>query len=129
MGFSKEFVWGAASAAYQVEGGAYADGRGPSIWDIFSHRPGTTANGDTGDVACVSYRLFRDDAAVMTKLGLAAYRFSVSWPRVLPDGTGKVNEQGSAVRLEVNPAHPDTIRLYGRNGFEPLCYTQMLHSL
>jgi beta-glucosidase len=88
------FVWGAATAAYQIEGAAHADGRGESIWDRFSHTPGRVRNGDTGDVACDHYHRFRDDVALMTELGLDAYRFSVSWPRVLPSGTGEINHAG-----------------------------------
>jgi beta-glucosidase len=88
------FVWGAATAAYQIEGAARTDGRGESIWDRFSHTPGRVTNGDTGDVACDHYHRFRDDVALMAELGLDAYRFSVSWPRVIPAGTGAVNEAG-----------------------------------
>jgi beta-glucosidase len=92
--FPEGFVWGAATAAYQIEGGATADGRGPSIWDRFSHTPGRVTNGETGDVACDHYHRYREDVALMAELGLDAYRFSVSWPRVLPEGTGRVNEAG-----------------------------------
>ena len=84
--FPPGFVWGAATAAYQIEGAVDVDGRGPSIWDIFSHTPGRTADGDTGDVAVEHYTRYREDVALMADLGLAAYRFSVAWPRVLPDG-------------------------------------------
>jgi beta-glucosidase len=92
--FPKDFVWGAATAAYQIEGAAGAEGRGPSIWDTFSHTPGKVAGGDTGDVACDHYRRHADDVRLMRDLGLAAYRFSVSWPRVLPAGAGAVNAAG-----------------------------------
>jgi beta-glucosidase len=92
--FPKDFLWGAATAAYQIEGSPLADGAGPSIWHRFSHTPGRTANGDTGDVACDHYRRYREDVSLMRDLGLNAYRFSVSWSRVLPDGTGSVNEPG-----------------------------------
>ena len=92
--FPKGFVWGAATAAYQVEGAAGADGRRPSIWDTFSHTPGKVADGHTGDVACDHYRRHADDVRLMRDLGLAAYRFSVSWPRVLPAGAGAVNQAG-----------------------------------
>jgi beta-galactosidase len=92
--FPEDFVWGAATAAYQVEGAAGADGRGPSIWDTFSHTPGKVADGHTGDVACDHYRRYADDVRLMRDLGLAAYRFSVSWPRVLPAGAGAVNQTG-----------------------------------
>ena len=92
--FPPEFVWGAATAAYQIEGAAMEDGRGESIWDRFSHTPGRVLNGDTGDVACDHYHRFPQDVAIMASLGLGAYRFSVSWPRVLPQGTGRPNEAG-----------------------------------
>ena len=88
------FVLGAATASYQIEGAAGADGRGESIWDRFSHTPGRVRGGDTGDVACDHYHRYREDVALMAELGLDAYRFSVAWPRVLPDGTGEVNEAG-----------------------------------
>lgn len=94
MGFQNGFVWGAATAAYQVEGGALADGKGPSIWDDFSHTPGMVYGGHTGDVACDHYHRFREDVALMADLGVANYRFSIAWPRVLPEGTGPVNEAG-----------------------------------
>ncbi|MDQ3707131.1 MAG: GH1 family beta-glucosidase [Chloroflexota bacterium] len=92
--FPRDFVWGAATAAYQIEGSPTADGKGESIWDRFCRMQGTIANGDTGDVACDHYRLWREDVALMKELGLDAYRFSISWPRVLPEGRGKVNSPG-----------------------------------
>ncbi|MDQ5825638.1 MAG: GH1 family beta-glucosidase [Chloroflexota bacterium] len=92
--FPRDFVWGAATAAYQIEGSPTADGKGESIWDRFCRMQGTIANGDTGDVACDHYRLWREDVALMKELGLDAYRFSISWPRVLPEGRGKVNAAG-----------------------------------
>ncbi|MEQ9365030.1 MAG: GH1 family beta-glucosidase [Leptospirales bacterium] len=93
--FGADFVWGAATAAYQIEGGHDADGKGPSIWDEFSRR-GKIKHGHTGDVACDHYNRVSEDDALMNTLGLGAYRFSISWPRVLPDGTiqGVVNEAG-----------------------------------
>jgi beta-glucosidase len=90
------FVWGVATSAYQIEGAANEDGRGPSIWDTFSHTPGRTANGDTGDVACDHYHRWRDDVALIASLGVDAYRFSIAWPRVQPLGQGAWNEQGLA---------------------------------
>jgi beta-glucosidase len=90
------FVWGAATAAYQIEGAARADGRGESIWDRFSHTPGKTTNGDTGDIACDHYHRWSQDVQLMSDLGLRAYRFSVAWSRVLPDGTGAINDAGLA---------------------------------
>jgi beta-glucosidase len=92
--FPQGFLWGSATSAYQVEGSPLADGAGPSIWQRFAHTPGMTHDGDTGDVACDHYRRFRDDVALMSALGLKAYRFSVAWARVLPDGRGRVNAAG-----------------------------------
>ena len=92
--FPADFWFGTATAAYQIEGAAGEDGRGPSIWDTFSHTPGRTANGDTGDVACDHYRRWRQDIQLMRRLGLDAYRLSISWPRVLPQGRGGVNKPG-----------------------------------
>lgn len=92
--FPEAFVFGAATSAYQIEGSPLLDGAGPSIWHRFSHTPGNTANDETGDVACDHYRRFREDVSLMRELGLRSYRFSVSWSRVLPDGTGAVNEKG-----------------------------------
>ena len=92
--FPQGFVWGAATAAYQIEGAAYEDGRGESIWDRFSHTPGRTRNGDTGDVACDHYNQWRTDLALMSELGLNAYRFSISWPRILPLGRGRPLDAG-----------------------------------
>ena len=92
--FPDDFVWGAATASYQVEGAVHEEGRGESIWDRFSHTPGRVRNGDTGDVACDHYHRMPDDVALIAELGLNAYRFSVSWSRVLPNGTGAVNQAG-----------------------------------
>ena len=88
------FVWGVATAAYQIEGAVHADGRGPSIWDTFSHTPGRVLNGDTGDVACDHYYRWREDLQLLRDLGVGAYRFSIAWPRIIPDGTGAVNAAG-----------------------------------
>jgi beta-glucosidase len=92
--FPPGFVWGAATAAYQVEGAVRADGRGQSVWDTFSHTPGKIRHGDTGDIACDSYHRYREDVALLSSLGLGAYRFSVSWPRVQPGGRGPANQRG-----------------------------------
>lgn len=94
MGFQKDFIWGAATASYQIEGAAAEDGRGPSVWDRFSHTPGKVLGGDTGDIACDHYHRFAEDIALMRGLGIRNYRFSLAWPRILPDGTGEVNEKG-----------------------------------
>ncbi|MFI7245988.1 GH1 family beta-glucosidase [Streptomyces qinglanensis] len=91
-----DFLWGAATAAYQVEGAVDEDGRKPSIWDTFSHTPGRVDGGDTGDVACDHYHRWREDLGLLGELDLDAYRFSVAWPRVQPDGDGTVNEPGLA---------------------------------
>jgi beta-glucosidase len=92
--FPKDFQWGFAASAYQIEGAAAEDGRGPSVWDTFARVPGAIADGQTGDVACDHYHRFPEDVAIMAGLGAKAYRFSVSWSRVLPDGTGAVNQRG-----------------------------------
>ncbi len=92
--FPRDFVWGAATAAYQIEGAWNEDGKGESIWDRFSHTPGMVSNGDTGDVACDHYHRWREDAALMKEMGLKAYRFSIAWPRILPEGRGDINLAG-----------------------------------
>ena len=94
--FPEGFLWGAATSAHQVEGAPLADGAGPSIWYRFAHTPGLTTNGDTGDVACDHYHRFPEDVALLAELGLNAYRFSISWSRILPAGRGAVNPRGLA---------------------------------
>ena len=94
LGFPEGFTWGASTAAYQIEGAADADGKGPSVWDTFSHTPGKVRGGDTGDIACDSYRRYREDVALIASLGLSSYRFSISWPRVQPGGRGAANQRG-----------------------------------
>ena len=94
--FPKHFVWGAATSAYQIEGAWNADGKGPSIWDTFSHKPGKVTNNENGDVAVDHYHRYKDDVKLMADLGLKAYRFSIAWTRILPDGGGKVNQKGWA---------------------------------
>ena len=111
--FPDGFLWGAATAAHQIEGSPLADGAGPSIWTRFAHTPGMIANGDTGDVACDHYRRWREDIALMRELGLQAYRFSVSWSRILPEGTGRVNQAGLDFYSRLVDALLD-------NGIEPL---------
>ncbi|MBJ6641177.1 beta-glucosidase [Streptomyces sp. DHE7-1] len=91
-----DFLWGTATAAYQIEGAVAEDGRSPSIWDTFSHTPGKIANDDNGDVACDHYHRWREDIGLMRQLGTNAYRLSVAWPRVIPGGTGAVNAKGLA---------------------------------
>jgi beta-glucosidase len=92
--FPSDFVWGAAAASYQIEGGHDADGKGPSVWDMLVRKPGAIRNGDTGDVACDHYHRYKEDVAIMKEIGLGAYRFSISWPRVMPAGVGSVNQKG-----------------------------------
>ena len=94
MTFPKNFVWGAAAASYQIEGAAYQDGKGLSVWDMFCKKDKTVWNGHSGEVACDHYHRYPEDVALMKQIGLHAYRLSVSWPRVLPEGVGKVNEKG-----------------------------------
>ncbi|MEU7401947.1 family 1 glycosylhydrolase, partial [Streptomyces sp. NPDC044948] len=92
--FPPGFVLGAATASYQIEGAAGEDGRGPSIWDTYSHTPGLVVNGDTGDVACDHYHRYPEDVALLRDLGVDSYRFSIAWPRIVPDGSGAVNPKG-----------------------------------
>lgn len=111
--FPQGFLWGSATSAYQIEGSPLADGAGPSIWHRFVRTPGMVKDGDTGDVACDHYRRFRDDVALMRSLGMKAYRFSIAWARVLPEGNGYVNPLG----LDFYERLVDTLL---ENGIEPL---------
>ncbi len=92
--FPRGFTWGTATASYQIEGAVSEDGRGESIWDRFAHTPGKITDGSTGDVACDHYHHWREDVALMKELGHQAYRFSIAWPRILPNGRGQVNQRG-----------------------------------
>lgn len=94
MTFPSTFLFGSATAAYQIEGAAREDGRGPSIWDTFSQTPGRVLNGDTGDVADDHYHRLDEDLDLIAELGLDAYRFSIAWPRVVPHGIGATNQKG-----------------------------------
>lgn len=94
LNFPQDFNWGTATAAYQIEGAAREDGRKESIWDVFSHTPGRVYKGHTGDMADDHYHRWKEDVQLMKKLGYKAYRFSLAWPRILPDGRGKVNQPG-----------------------------------
>lgn len=96
MPFPKNFAWGAATAAYQIEGAHNIDGKGPSTWDMMSDWPGKIANGETGRVACDHYHRYAEDVALISEMNLSAYRMSLSWPRILPEGTGLPNEKGLA---------------------------------
>jgi beta-glucosidase len=116
--FPRDFVWGAATASYQVEGAAYEDGRSESIWDRFCRTPGKVRNGDTGDIACDHYHRYKEDVALMRALGLRGYRFSISWPRILPDGRGSINPRG----LDFYDRLVDELL---RNGIEP--YATLYH--
>lgn len=112
--FPQHFKWGAATAAYQIEGAYNEDGRGLSIWDTFSHTPGKTTNGDNGDIACDSYHRYEEDIRYMKELGITMYRFSVSWPRIFPQGKGEVNRPG----LDFYHRFVDELL---KNGIEPFC--------
>lgn len=92
--FPSGFLWGASTSSYQVEGGVHEDGRGVSIWDTFTHTPGKVNRGDTGDIACDSYHRLDEDLRLLGELGVGAYRFSIAWPRVQPDGEGAINQRG-----------------------------------
>ncbi|MFH9008973.1 GH1 family beta-glucosidase [Streptomyces afghaniensis] len=92
--FPAAFTWGVSTASYQIEGAVHEDGRGQSVWDVFSHTPGNIARGDHGDVACDHYHRFREDVALIRDLGVGAYRFSVAWPRIQPEGSGRVEPRG-----------------------------------
>jgi beta-glucosidase len=94
MRFPENFLWGTATAAYQVEGAVDEGGRGASIWDTFSHTPGKVLHGDTGDIACDQYHRLEEDLDLMSELGIQAYRFSVAWPRIQPEGSGLANQDG-----------------------------------
>lgn len=112
--FPSGFLWGCATASYQIEGAANEDGRGPSIWDTFSHLPGKIANNDTGDVADDDYHRYKEDVQLLKWLGAKVYRFSVSWPRVFPNGTGQPNEKGIAFYQRL-------VDELTANGIEPYC--------
>ncbi|MDD4647374.1 MAG: GH1 family beta-glucosidase, partial [Sphaerochaeta sp.] len=94
--FNKDFLWGCATASYQVEGAVEEDGRKPSIWDTFCKKEGAVLNGDNGDVATDQYHKYKEDVSLMDELGFQAYRFSIAWPRIIPDGKGEINQAGVA---------------------------------
>ncbi|MDR2964683.1 MAG: beta-glucosidase [Treponema sp.] len=94
LDFPADFLWGTATASYQVEGAAYEGGRGECIWDTFSRRPGAVYAGENGNVACDQYHRYVEDAEIMSELGFKSYRFSIAWPRIFPSGTGNVNKEG-----------------------------------
>src|SRR5258708_17412906 len=94
LAFPADFVWGASTSSYQIEGAVNEDGRGKSIWDLFCHTPGRVGNGDTGDVACDHYHRWREDIELLARGGFGAYRFSTAWPRILPTGSGAIEQRG-----------------------------------
>lgn len=112
--FPDGFLWGAATSAHQIEGSPLADGAGPSIWRRFAHTPGMVRDGDTADVACDHYRRYREDVALMKQIGLQAYRFSIAWGRVLPEGRGRVNEAGLGF-------YDRLVDALLEHGIEPMC--------
>ena len=113
MSFRNDFMWGAASAAYQVEGAFNEDGKGLNIWDYYSSLKGKIAHNENGNVACDHYHRYKEDVALMKEMGLKFYRFSISWTRILPDGIGEINEKGV---LFYNNLIDELIK----NGIEPV---------
>ncbi|MBQ7986038.1 MAG: beta-glucosidase [Clostridia bacterium] len=118
MAFKKDFAWGTATSSYQIEGAWNEDGKGESIWDVFAHEHGKIMDNDTGDIACDHYHKFKEDIKLMAELGIKAYRFSLSWPRIFPKGTGEVSEKG--VKF-----YSDLIDELLANGIEP--YITLFH--
>ena len=94
MSFREDFAWGVATASQQIEGAYREDGKGLNIWDIYSHEPGKIEDGKNSDIACDHYHMFKEDVRLMSSLGIDSYRFSISWSRIFPDGTGEINEAG-----------------------------------
>jgi beta-glucosidase len=125
LAFPAGFTWGAATAAYQIEGATDADGRGPSVWDTFSRTPGKVRGGDTGDIACDSYHRYPEDADLLASLGLSSYRFSISWPRIFPTGAGAVNQAG----LDHYKALLDTLAERGISGAATLFHWDLPQAL
>jgi len=123
--FPEGFRWGAATASYQIEGGWNEDGKGESIWDRFAHTPGRVKNGDTGDVACDSYHRLHDDVALLRQMNLDSYRFSISWPRVLPGGRGAVSTKG----LDYYAALVDALLAAGIRPFPTLYHWDLPQAL
>src|ERR687888_91549 len=119
------FVWGAATASYQIEGAVHEDGRGESVWDRFAATPGKVRNGDTGEIACDFYHRYREDVALMRELRLDAFRFSIAWPRVLPEGRGRVNQAG----LDFYDRLVDELLAHGIEPFATLFHWDTPHAL
>ena len=107
--FPENFLWGSASAAYQIEGAFDEDGKGPSVWDTFSKIPGKTFEHTNGDIAIDHYHRYKEDVRLMAEMGLKAYRFSVAWSRIIPDGEGEINESG----IDFYENLVDELLLYG----------------
>lgn len=118
MSFRKDFAWGVATSSQQIEGAHLEGGKGPSIWDVFSHEPGRIADGKSSDIACDHYHRFKEDVKLMKELGVNSYRFSISWPRIFPDGIGEVSEDGARFYSEL-------IDELIANGIEP--YITLFH--
>jgi beta-glucosidase len=112
IAFPADFIWGTATASYQIEGGYNEDGKGESIWDRFSHTPANIKDGSNGDIACDHYHLYPEDVRIMKEMGIQSYRFSISWARILPEGRGKVNPKGLAF-------YKNLIKLLLENGIKP----------
>lgn len=123
--FPQDFLWGTATASYQIEGATDKDGRGASIWDVFCDRPGAISDGSSGDVACDHYHRYPEDIALMAELGLKAYRFSIAWPRILPQGTGQVNQAG----LDFYSRLVDTLLEHGITPFATLYHWDLPQAL
>lgn len=125
MGFRTGFVWGVAASSYQIEGAESADGRGPSVWDTFSRQKGKTHEGATGAEACDHYHRYKEDVALLKTLGVKAYRLSIAWPRVLPQGRGTVNTKG----LDFYSRLIDELRAAGIEPFVTLFHWDMPQTL
>ena len=125
LSFPKNFLWGTATAAYQIEGAWNEDGKGPSIWDTFAHTPGNIQNGDSGDVANDHYHRYKEDVALMKDIGSKAYRFSISWPRIFPEGVGTPNSKG----LDFYKRLTDELRAQGIEPFATLYHWDLPQAL
>lgn len=125
MSFRKDFVWGAATASYQIEGAFDEDGKGRNIWDEFTHTDGKISDKSTGDIACDHYHRYKEDVKLMAELGIKAYRFSVSWSRILPDGTGEVNQKG----IDFYNALIDELLKYGIEPYITLYHWDLPYAL
>lgn len=123
--FPKGFYWGTATSAYQIEGAWNEDGKGPSIWDTFAHTPGKIKNGDTGDVANDHYHRYKEDVALMKELAATAYRFSICWPRIFPEGVGKPNPKG----IDFYKRLTDELRAAGIEPFATLYHWDLPQTL